>query len=202
MRQRLTHASYSTPFGDLHVFASADGVVRASGFRDIGDIASRLTPPWSGLEWKDGKLPVVAAAVNRWLLGDGDALAVVPVEQEGGPFFQKVWETLRTLPSGEPVSYSELAGAAGSPRAMRAVGTACAHNAVAPFVPCHRVINSGGRLGSYGYGGAPAKAGMLALETGASDEAISRAMATANPDAVAPTKAFRPARPLQGVWKK
>ncbi len=202
MRQCLRHASYRTPFGDLHVFASDDGVVRASGFRSIGDIAAQLAPPWSGFEWKDRKLPIVATAVERWLLGDGYALAAVPVEQEGGEFFQVVWETLRHVPAGEPVSYKELAEAAGSPRAMRAVGTACSRNAVAPFVPCHRVINAGGKLGSYGYGGAPAKAGMLALETGGGAEAVKRAMATATPDSIAPTKAFRPANPLQGVWKK
>jgi methylated-DNA-[protein]-cysteine S-methyltransferase len=202
MRQRLTHASYATPFGELHVFASGDGVVRASGFRSIGDIAAQLTPPWSSLEFKDGKLPVVTSAVERWLLGDGDALASVPVEQDGGEFFQKVWKTLRGLPAGEPVSYAELAETAGNPRAMRAVGTACARNAVAPFVPCHRVINSGGSLGSYGYGGAATKAGMLALETGASADAIEAIMATAHPDSTAPTKAFKPAQPLQGVWRK
>lgn len=202
MRQRLTHASYATPFGELHVFASADGVVRASGFRSIGDIAAQLVAPWSSFEIKDGKLPVVTDAVERWLLGDGDALSAVPVEQEGGEFFQTVWTTLRRLPAGEPVSYAELAEAAGKPRAMRAVGTACARNAIAPFVPCHRVINSGGTLGSYGYGGAAAKAGMLALETGANADAIERVMAAAHPDTIAPTKGFKPAQPLQGVWRK
>ena len=202
MRRPLIHSAFATPFGELHVFASADGVVRSSGLGDIGAIASRLAAPWSGLEWKDGKLPVVSAAIERWLLGDGYALSEVPVEQEGGEFFQKVWETLRHLPSGEPVSYKELAEAAGSPRAMRAVGTACANNAIEPFVPCHRVINSGGKLGSYGNGGLAVKAGMLALETGVGAETIERAMASATAESVAPTRLFRPAHPLQGVWKK
>jgi methylated-DNA-[protein]-cysteine S-methyltransferase len=202
MRKPLTHASFATPFGNLHVFASADGVVRASGFGGIGETAAMLTAPWSGLAWKDGRLPVVTAAVERWLRGDGDALAIVPAEQEGSEFFQNVWGTLRGLPSGEPVSYTELAEAAGSPRAMRAVGTACAHNAISPFVPCHRVISSGGALGSYGSGGVGVKAGMLALETGATIDAIERVMTDATPDSVAPTRVFEPAQPLQGVWKK
>lgn len=202
MRGPLTHASFATPFGSLHVFASADGVVRASGFGGIGETAAMLTAPWGGLAWKDGRLPVVTAAVERWLRGDGDALAIVPAEQEGSEFFQNVWGTLRGLPSGEPVSYTELAEAAGSPRAMRAVGTACAHNAISPFVPCHRVISSGGALGSYGSGGVGVKAGMLALETGATIDAIERVMTDATPDSVAPTRVFKPAQPLQGVWKK
>jgi methylated-DNA-[protein]-cysteine S-methyltransferase len=202
MRNPLTHATFATPFGDLHVFAGADGVVRSSGFGDIGSIAAQLVAPWSGHEWKAGQLPAVSIAIERWLLGDGGALADVPVEQEGGEFFQKVWETLRTLPAGEPVSYTELAEAAGSPRAMRAVGTACASNRIEPFVPCHRVINSGGRLGSYGNGGLAVKAGMLALEAGASADAIERAMATATLDSIAPTRSSMPAQPLQGVWKR
>ena len=85
---------------------------------------------------------------------------------------------------------------------MRAVGTACANNAIEPFVPCHRVINSGGKLGSYGNGGVAIKAGMLALETGAGADAIEQAMAAATPESIAPTRSFRPAHPLQGVWKK
>lgn len=192
MRDRLTHAAYATPFGELHVFASADGVVRASGFRGEGDIATHLSPQWRSMGWDDGPLPVVEAAVRAWLAGDGDALASVPVSQEGGPFFQKVWETLRHVPSGEPLSYQELAQAAGSPRAMRAVGTACSRNAVAPFVPCHRVVNAGGRLGSYGYGGAGMKAAMLALETGATPAEIDRAAANASPDSKAPAKTTVP----------
>lgn len=186
MQEPLLHASFETPFGELHVFASSDGVVLASGFRSVGDIAARLTSPWQGGDWIEGKLPAVAAAVKSWLAGDGEALASVPVAQAGGPFFQKVWETLRRVPAGEPLSYQELAEAAGSPRAMRAVGTACSHNAVAPFVPCHRVVNAGGRLGSYGYGGASIKAAMLALEAGGDAREIERAAATAHPGALAP----------------
>ena len=152
MSKPLTHVSFATPFGDLHVFASVDGVVRASGFGGVGEIAAQLVAPWSELAWKDGKLPIVVAAVENWLRGDGDALASVPVEQEGSEFFQKVWETLRGLPSGEPVSYTELAEAAGSPRAMRAVGTACAGNAIEPFVPCHRVIGADRSLTGFAFG--------------------------------------------------
>jgi methylated-DNA-[protein]-cysteine S-methyltransferase len=202
MRQRLVHASYATPFGELHVFASADGVVRASGFRGKDEIAAQLSAPWREIRVKDGKLPTVAAAVTRWLVGDGSALASVPVEQDGGPFFQGVWEALRHIPAGEPVSYTELAEAVGNPRASRAVGTACARNAVAPFVPCHRVISAGGKLGEYGYGGPAVKAAMLALEAGANAEGIERAAATAEPGSQAPVSSWRPVHPLRGVSKK
>ena len=190
MRQPLAHAVYDTPFGDLHVFATEDGVVRASGFRELAAIAAHLPDDLRVRGWDDAPLPVVEAAVAAWLAGDGDALAAVPVAQEGGPFFQEVWATLRAVPGGEPLSYQELAAAAGRPLAMRAVGTACARNAVAPFVPCHRVIGAGGRLGSYGYGGPGPKAAMLALECGGGAAEIARAEASATVTTQAPRRAL------------
>ena len=59
---------------------------------------------------------------------------------------------MREIPAGTTWSYGELAAKAGSPRAVRAVGQACARNMVAPFVPCHRVVRSDGSLGGYFYG--------------------------------------------------
>jgi len=199
MREPLVHAWYTTPFGELNVFATGDGTVRASGFRAAASIAAQLPDEWRGQPWTDGPLPMVEVTVKKWLSGDGDALAAVPVAQDGGPFFQQVWETLRHVPGGEPLSYAELAEAAGRPRAMRAVGTACSHNAVAPFVPCHRVVNAGGKLGVYGYGGTAIKAAMLALEAGADAAGIERAAADARPGVQAPARASRTLQPAQGV---
>lgn len=161
----LVTASFSTPFGELNVFASPDDhVVRAAGFKPMQDVAFQLPTAMGTRGWGPGELPDVARAVAAWLAGDAGALATVRVEQSGGPFFQDVWAALRSLPGGQVVSYQELAELAGRPRAVRAVGTACARNAIAPFVPCHRVIQSGGRLGSYGFGGTDVKAAMLLHE--------------------------------------
>ena len=76
---------------------------------------------------------------------------------------QRVWEAMRKIPSGQVMTYGELAAAAGNPRAARAVGHACSTNTLAPFVPCHRVVASTG-LGNYGFGGPEVKARMLRLE--------------------------------------
>lgn len=161
----LVTAAYDTPFGELNVIVTpVDGVVRAAGFRPLRDVAAGLRADLSARGWEPGEIPEVAHAIRAWLEGDADAVTAVPVDQPGGPFFQEVWETLRSVPGGEVVSYQELAQMAGRPRAMRAVGTACARNNIAPFVPCHRVIQSGGRLGSYGFGGTAIKAAMLVHE--------------------------------------
>lgn len=188
MPEPLTHAAYDTPFGDLHVFADARGVVRASGFRDAIAIAAHLPAALYSAGWVEGELPAIERAVEAWLEGDGEAITTVQVEQEGGPFFQELWAALRRVRAGEPLTYKELAEAAGRPNAMRAAGTACARNAVAPFVPCHRVLSAGHKVGAYGYGGSGMKAAMLTLEAGGSPAQV-RAAAATGPGAVAPALA-------------
>lgn len=157
--------AYATPFGTLTVIATPeDGVVRASGFRSLAATAETLPARLRRWPLTEGDVPAVTRAIAAWLEGDGSLLGSVPAEQDGGPFHQAAWAALREVPSGTAVSYQELAELAGSPRAMRAAGQACARNALAPFVPCHRVVKAGGELGHYGFGGPDAKAAMLALE--------------------------------------
>jgi methylated-DNA-[protein]-cysteine S-methyltransferase len=191
MNNALTRERFATPVGDLSVFADADGVVRAAGFRPAAQVVAQLpTDLWAD-GWDDGPLPHVRHAVEAWLEGDSGALAGVPVSQEGGPFFQEVWEATRGIVAGEPLSYQEVAAAAGRPQAMRAAGTACGRNAVALFVPCHRVIAAGGRLGHYGPGGPGIKAALLAFEAGWGDTAVLKAGREARPDALAPAVGVR-----------
>ncbi|MBK6887922.1 MAG: methylated-DNA--[protein]-cysteine S-methyltransferase [Tetrasphaera sp.] len=70
---------------------------------------------------------------------------------------------LPTIPYGLTTSYGALAARAGNPRAVRAVGSACATNPLPIVVPCHRVLRADGSLGGYA-GGSPAKAALLTLE--------------------------------------
>ncbi|OGS23676.1 MAG: 6-O-methylguanine DNA methyltransferase [Elusimicrobia bacterium RIFOXYB2_FULL_48_7] len=80
-------------------------------------------------------------------------------------FYQKVWLACFKIPKGQTRSYKWVARQAGSPKAYRAVGTALAKNPFAPYVPCHRVIRSDGKLGGYsGTGGTSAKEKLLKKE--------------------------------------
>jgi methylated-DNA-[protein]-cysteine S-methyltransferase len=81
-----------------------------------------------------------------------------------GPFHRKVLERLARLPFGQTISYGELASRSGSPRAARAVGAAMAANPIPLVIPCHRVVESSGRLGGYSAGGLPTKKKLLAHE--------------------------------------
>ncbi|MCB0818773.1 MAG: methylated-DNA--[protein]-cysteine S-methyltransferase, partial [Flavobacteriales bacterium] len=80
-------------------------------------------------------------------------------------FRGRVQALLPAIPFGRTCSYGELAALAGSPRAVRAVGSACATNPLPIVVPCHRVRRSDGSLGGYA-GGLDAKRALLALEGG------------------------------------
>ena len=76
----------------------------------------------------------------------------VPLVYPGTPFQSKVWNALRAIPFGETISYEELALRVDSPGSQRAAGHANGQNPLAIIIPCHRVINKGGKLGGYGGG--------------------------------------------------
>jgi len=75
-----------------------------------------------------------------------------PLKRLGSPFQKTVWQALERIPFGETCSYAELATAIGKPTACRAVANANGANQLAIVIPCHRVINTGGKLGGYGGG--------------------------------------------------
>lgn len=89
--------------------------------------------------------------------------ASLPVDLIGTDFQLRVWQALRNIPRGSVRSYAGVATDVGSPRAVRAVGMANSANPIAIVVPCHRVIETGLRLGGFS-GGLPMKRRLLALE--------------------------------------
>ncbi|TPM56431.1 bifunctional DNA-binding transcriptional regulator/O6-methylguanine-DNA methyltransferase Ada [Mesorhizobium sp. B2-2-4] len=76
----------------------------------------------------------------------------LPLDLRGTAFRQRVWQALRDIPAGRTVSYAEIAGRIGAPKATRAVAGACAANALAVAIPCHRVIRKDGALSGYAWG--------------------------------------------------
>ena len=87
----------------------------------------------------------------------------VALDPQGTAFYRAAWAAVARVPFGETRAYAEIARAIGSPTAIRAVGAANGANPVAPFVPCHRIVGSDGRLTGYGPG-LPLKARLLAME--------------------------------------
>lgn len=157
----LTAVTLPTPAGPLAVLLDEDGVVRAAGFGTVEQMAARLPEPvrLRGRRVVDpaaADLPTgvaeVVDAVRSYSAGSLDALDRVRVAQPGGPFQQRAWQAMRAIAPGQVLTYQELAAESGNPAAVRAAGSACARNLVAPFVPCHRVVRTDGSLGGYYYG--------------------------------------------------
>lgn len=76
----------------------------------------------------------------------------LPLDVRGTAFQQRVWQALREIPPGSTASYTEIAGRIGAPGSVRAVAGACAANALAVAIPCHRVVRSDGGLAGYRWG--------------------------------------------------
>jgi AraC family transcriptional regulator of adaptative response/methylated-DNA-[protein]-cysteine methyltransferase len=68
----------------------------------------------------------------------------LPLDIRGTAFQRKVWRVVQEIPLGETSTYTEVARKIGAPKAMRAVGSACANNKLALVIPCHRVLRSDG----------------------------------------------------------
>ncbi len=89
----------------------------------------------------------------------------LPLDVRGTAFQQRVWQALREIPAGRTASYAEVAARLGAPAAVRAVAGACAANALAVAIPCHRVVRTDGGLSGYRWGVAR-KRELLAREAG------------------------------------
>ena len=155
-----TTTTIPTPAGPLTIVATGSGAVRAAGF--TGDAAD-LLPPGTPAPAPRPDLGAISDAVRAYLAGDLTAIDEIPVAQPGGdfgdacepeqrPFLAQAWQALRESKPGEPLTYTGLALRAGRPAAVRAAANACARNAAALFVPCHRVVRTDGGLGGYRWG--------------------------------------------------
>ncbi len=156
----LFSTTLHTPDGPFSV-VSSDEVVLASGWTDdisslLALIHSSLRPGLSDVHHVDpdreGTVASIADAVRRYYDGDLMAPRRIEVRQRSGEFRQHAWDVLRDVRPGEPITYTEYAARSGRPAAVRAAASACAMNAAALFVPCHRILRSDGGLGGFRYG--------------------------------------------------
>ncbi len=147
-----------TPDGPFTVVMEGDDVIAAGWTTDVASLMELVHPslrPAPGSTFAPGndqRMAAVLGAVSAHYDGDPDAPGAVTVRQQSGPFRMRAWEVLRAVPAGAPITYTEFAARAGTPTAVRAAAAACAQNAAALFVPCHRVLRSDGTLGGFRYG--------------------------------------------------
>jgi len=154
------HAALRVAFADsslglVLVAASADGVVAVLIGDDRESLRATLRDRFRGaaLGEGDARTDALAARVARMVESPtGDGSDALPLDLRGTPFQRRVWEALRAIPAGTTATYAEIARRLGMPTAARAVAQACAANAVAIVVPCHRVVRSDGSLSGYRWG--------------------------------------------------
>ncbi|PVE17360.1 methylated-DNA--[protein]-cysteine S-methyltransferase [Arthrobacter sp. Bz4] len=166
-----------TPDGPFTILEQG-GVVLASGWTSelaelTGQIHPTLRPTDPPREVAPAELGPIAAAVDAYYDGDITAIDSVRVQQVSGPFRSHAWDMLRTVEPGRPVTYAQYASLAGNAGAVRAAAGACAKNAAALFVPCHRVIRTDGSLGGFRWGLA-VKTSLLAREASHSAAVLAR----------------------------
>ena len=168
------HATITTPPGPFTVIVDRR---RRAGRRDRQrlDRRHRRSPARgaqvapAGRERAVDRLKVLDP-VEAFFSGDVAAIDEVVVRQRSGPFLQEAWEVLRTVPAGHPDTYAAFAARCGRPAAVRAAANACARNAAALFVPCHRVLGSDGGLGGFRWG-TPVKRWLLDHEAACATDA-------------------------------
>ncbi len=148
-----TWATIDTPVAPFTAIVDADGAVLASGWTSTtADLVPVIHPALRPTALVEGDLGAVGEAIVRYHDGDLGVIDDVPVRQRSGAFLQHAWDVLRLVPAGAPVTYTEYAVKAGRPAAVRAAASACARNAAALFVPCHRVLRLDGSLGGFRWG--------------------------------------------------
>lgn len=158
---RIAYTTFSSPLGEVLIAATERGVCSVK-LGDDGE--AQLAEEFSEAERvrDPSALATARRAVLEFLNGDG-TLAQLPLDVRGTVFQRKVWEALRGIPRGETRSYQQIARAIGTPRAVRAVGSACGANPAALVIPCHRALRSDGGLGGYAWG-IERKQRLLAIE--------------------------------------
>ncbi len=139
--------------GAILVAASARGICAITLGDDPDELVRDLQDrfPRAELVGGDAAFEGVVAKVVGFVEAPGLGLDL-PLDVRGTAFQQRVWQALRTIPAGATASYTEIAQRIGAPKSVRAVASACAANAIAVAIPCHRVVRTDGALSGYRWG--------------------------------------------------
>lgn len=163
----LAYRTVSSPVGELLLVKSEAGLVRVAfesedHDRILDSLAERISPR---ILRSPASLDRAALELEQYFAGKRRVFTLDHDLSLVRGFQRTVLERLGQIPWGQTESYSEVAREVGNPKAVRAVGTACAVNPIPLIVPCHRVLKADGSAGNY-RGGREAKRLLLALEGG------------------------------------
>ena len=161
----VTYRTVDSPIGSLLLATTDAGLVRVA-FADedhervLQQLADRVSPR---VLRHPARLDATARQLDEYFAGRRQAFTVPLDWRLASGFRSTVLHHLPDITYGHTASYAAVARLVGNPKAVRAVGTACATNPLPIVVPCHRVVRSDGGIGGY-LGGVEAKTKLLALE--------------------------------------
>jgi len=164
----VAYTTIDSPVGPLLLAATERGLVRVAYQREGHDrvldiLAARLSPR---ILRAPKRLDTARRELDEYFTGGRTAFDLPLDFALSGGFRETVQRELTRIAYGHTLSYRDVATIVGNPRAVRAVGTACATNPLPVVVPCHRVLRADGGLGGY-LGGPDAKTALLTLEKAA-----------------------------------
>lgn len=164
----IAYRTIDSPVGSLLLAASDAGLMKvAFEVQDHDAVLAALAEKVSPRILKaPARLDQVARQLDEYFSGSRTTFDVPLDWRLSSGFRRQVLDHLTRIGYGRTESYAAVAAGAGNPKAVRAVGTACATNPLVVVVPCHRVVRSDGSAGGYA-GGVEAKAALLALEAAA-----------------------------------
>lgn len=139
-----------SPLGYLLLAATAKGICAVRLAKNKNKLKRELKKEFEAAEFIPDH-----PSLQKWVQALIDYLAghqpwpLLPYDVLATAFQRRVWEWLRTIPSGMTYNYAEAAKAIGQPSAVRAVARACATNPIALVIPCHRIVPKSGGVGRY-----------------------------------------------------
>ena len=162
---RVHFACAPTALGPVLVAATERGICRIAFGDERAELVQSLRQAFvkADLVEDAARMAPFVEQIDAYLRGRRETFDL-PLDVSTTAFRQRVWDALRRIPYGETRSYTQIAESLGSPRAVRAVASACASNSVALAIPCHRVVQKGGALAGYRWGLAR-KAALLDAES-------------------------------------
>jgi AraC family transcriptional regulator of adaptative response/methylated-DNA-[protein]-cysteine methyltransferase len=151
--ETIRYTIADSPLGRLLVGTTERGLCAVLFAESDAEAAVDLRErfPQAALRRDDAELKdAVEFVLER--MRESSTASSLPFHVRATAFQQRVWQALLAIPRGETRTYAEIAEAVGSPKAVRAVGTACGANLLAVVIPCHRVVGADGRLTGYRWG--------------------------------------------------
>lgn len=149
----IEYGAHSSPFGFCFIAVTSRGVCKLAFYdqqREHALLVDELQADWPNATLVHS--PTATEYSFKQIFGNGQSGGDIKLLLKGTPFRLQVWEALLRIPSGQLLSYQQVADAIGKPNSVRAVASAIASNHIGYVIPCHRVIRNTGGLSEYRWG--------------------------------------------------